>query len=85
MASLREVAVVGPALDVGDGVGVVASLGEGDAVDGRVELTVPGSAQAVALAVARPDRQRSCAVVSGERVLRLESTDPGDLRDELGC
>lgn len=37
-----------PALEVGPGVGVPVGLGQGDAVDGAVQLAVPDPAEAVA-------------------------------------
>ena len=59
-------------------------LGDRDAVEGHVELAVAGPAQAVALGVARPDRQRRRAVVAGEGGPRAEPADPRRLADELG-
>ena len=46
------VAVVRASLDEGDRFGMVASLGECNAMESGVELTVSGSAESVALAVA---------------------------------
>jgi hypothetical protein len=42
---------------VGAGALVAASLGDSDAVDRSIELAVASPAQAVAFAIARPDRQ----------------------------
>jgi hypothetical protein len=43
------------ALEEGDGLGVVAGLGQGDPMDRRVELAVAGAAEAVAFTVPGPD------------------------------
>ena len=57
--------------------GVVAGLGEGDAVDGSVELAVAGSAEAVPVGVGGPHRQRGGAVVAGVCVPGVEPFDAG--------
>src|SRR3989337_373943 len=59
-------------------------LGDGDPVERHVELTVARPAEAMALGVARPDRQRRAAVVTSEGGRRAEATDAGRLADELG-
>ena len=62
------------AAEVGGSVGVPAELGDGDAVDGGVELPVAGSGESVSF-VAGPYRQRGGSVVPGEGVLGSEPAD----------
>jgi hypothetical protein len=52
---------------------VVSSLGECDAMQRGIELTVAHPAQPVANAIGRPDRQRGRAVVSCEGILRMKA------------
>jgi hypothetical protein len=66
------------------GGGVVAELGDGDAMDRGVDLAVACTRQAVGVGVAGPGWQGGCSVVTGEGVLALEGTNVGDLGDELG-
>src|SRR4051812_45130152 len=73
----------GSSLDEADGVGMVAGLCEGDAVQRGVELSVPSSAETVSFAVPGPHGQGGGAVVSGEGMSGLEPADAGDLADEL--
>ena len=62
-----------------------AGLGERDAVQGGVQLAVPGAAQPVPGLVRRPHRQRCGAVVAGVGVTGFESVDAGGFADDLGC
>jgi len=62
---------------------VAPGLGDGDAVDGGVELSVAGARQAMPFTVAGPHRQWRRAVVAGEGVLALEAADVGGLGDDL--
>src|SRR5919108_2861263 len=59
-------------------------LGDGDPVEGRVELTVAATAQAMAGPVARPDGDGCRPVVTGERLLGSEAGHAGGLADDLG-
>src|SRR5690606_4565105 len=72
------------AFEVGLGVVVDAELGDGDAVDGGVELTVSGAGETELLPIAGPDRQVCGAVVAGVGVLALGPADIGGLGDDLG-
>src|SRR5690606_29421280 len=71
-------------LQVGAGVIVAADLGDGDAVDGGVDLAVAGAGEAVSLPVAGPHRQRCGAVVGGVGVLGAETAHVRGLSDDLG-
>src|SRR5437773_2711496 len=59
-------------------------LGDGDPVEGEVELAVATPTETVTDDIARPDRHRCRAVVTGERGLRVEARDAGRLADQLG-
>jgi hypothetical protein len=78
------VAVAAAAGQVALGVRVVAGLGDGDAVQRQVELSVAGTAETMALCVGRPHRQRGGAVVAGVGILGVEPPDVGGLAHELG-
>src|SRR2546425_885957 len=59
-------------------------LGDGDPVQGDVELAVTTSVEPMADGITRPDGHGCCAVVPGERGPGAEATDPSSLADELG-
>ena len=59
-------------------------LGDGDPVEGDVELAVAPAVETVTDDVARPDGDRCGAVVQGEGRLRPEAADAGGLADDLG-
>src|SRR5665647_2165113 len=63
---------------------VHAQLGEGDAVQGGVQLAVAAAVQAVAVALAARDRQGCDAGVHGEARRAGEALGPGRLADEAG-
>lgn len=63
---------------------VPAGLGKRDAVQGGVQLAVPGAAQPVPGLVRRPDRQWRGAVIAGVGVAGLELVDAGGLADDFG-
>jgi hypothetical protein len=54
-------------------------------VDGGVELSVADAAEAMPFAVAGPDRQGRCAVVSGVGVMGAESAHACCFAEDLGC
>ena len=60
-------------------------LGDGDPMEGHVELAVATAVEPVADDVARPDRDRRRAVVAGERIVISEPVDAGGLADDLRC
>jgi hypothetical protein len=62
---------------------VVAGLGDGDAVQGRVELPVPDTGQSVTFAVAGPDWDWRGAVVAGVGVAGSEPVDVRGLAEDL--
>jgi hypothetical protein len=64
---------------------VPVGLGERDAVDRGVELSVAGAAESVALPVRGPDGQWRGAVVACVGVLALEAFDAGGLTEDLRC
>ena len=70
--------------DVVAGLGVAARAGDGDAVDGGVDLAVAAAVEPVAVGVARADRDRRDAGGAGELGLAAEALGAGDLADELG-
>src|SRR5512133_3396560 len=72
------------ARDVVLGLGVAAQAGDGDAVDGRVDLAVAAAVQSVAVAVAGADGDRGDAGGARELGIAGESVGAGDLADELG-
>ena len=70
--------------DVVLGFGVAAQAGDGDAVDGGVDLAVAAAVEAVAVGLAGADRDRSDAGGPGELGVGGEAAGAGDLADELG-
>ena len=70
--------------DVVLGFGVAAQAGDGDAVDGRVDLAVAAAVEPVAVGLAGADRDRSDAGGAGELGVGGEPLGAGDLADELG-
>src|SRR3954454_9798983 len=70
--------------DVGLGLGVAAQAGDGDAVDGGVDLAVAAAVEAVAVGLAGADRDRGDARGAGELGVGGEPVGAGDLADELG-
>src|SRR4051794_40318223 len=72
------------AFDVGLGLGVAARAGNGDAVDGGVELSVAAAVEAMAVGLARADRDRGDAAGPRELGVAGEALRAGDLADELG-
>jgi hypothetical protein len=73
-----------PMLEVRPARPAQSDLGDGDALEDHVELTVAGPAEAMALGVAGPDRQRCRSVVPGVLCGRREATDAGRLAHQLG-
>src|SRR2546428_4612889 len=59
-------------------------LGDGDSVQGNIELTIAAAVEAVTFMVAPPDWNRRCAVVHGKGRARAEATHVGGLCDQLG-
>jgi hypothetical protein len=59
-------------------------LGDGDPVQGGVELTVAAAVEAMADKVARPDWDGSRSRVGCKGGTRAEATDARGLGDELG-
>ena len=72
------------AFDVGLRLGVAAGAGDGDAVDGCVELSVAAAVEAMAVGLARADGDRSDPTGAGELGVAGEAFGAGDLADELG-
>ena len=70
--------------DVVLGLGVAAQAGDGDAMDGRVDLAVAAAVEAVAVGVAGADGDRSDAGGARELGVAGEAGRAGDLADELG-
>src|SRR5829696_200066 len=70
--------------DVVLGLGVAAQAGDGDAVDGRVDLAVAAAVEAVAVGLARADGDRGNAGGARELCVGGEAVGAGDLADELG-
>jgi hypothetical protein len=64
--------------------GVAAQAGDGDAVDGRVDLAVTAAVEPVAVGLARADGDRSDAGGARELGIAGEPARAGDLADELG-
>src|SRR3954447_19417338 len=71
------------ACDVGLGLGVAAGACDGDAVDGGVDLAVAAAVEAVAVGLARADRDRCDAAGAGEFGVAREALGAGDLADQL--
>jgi hypothetical protein len=67
--------------DVGAGLGVAARAGDGDAVDGGVDLAVAAAVEAVAVGLAGADRDRCDAAGAGELGVGGEALGAGDLAD----
>ena len=63
---------------------MAAGAGDGDAVDGRVELSVAAAVEAMAVSLARADGDRSDPTGAGELGVAGEALGAGDLADELG-
>lgn len=61
-----------------------SDLGDRDAMQGQVELAVPGTRESMTAAVGRPDGHRRRAVVAGEGGGTAEALDAGRLAHELG-
>src|SRR5256885_3270199 len=59
-------------------------LRDGDAVQGGIELAVAAAVETMPLLVARPDRNRCCAVMHGEGSAGVEPADVGGLGQEVG-
>src|SRR3954468_19056507 len=72
------------ARDERDGLGVAAGAGDGDAVDGGVDLAVAAAVEAVAVGLARADRDGRETGGAGELGVAGEPGGAGDLTDELG-
>ena len=70
--------------DVVAGLGVAAGAGDGDAVDGGVDLAVAAAVEAVAVGLAGADGDRRQAGGAGELGVGGEAAGAGDLADELG-
>ena len=84
MASRGGLAFGAFAGDVVLGLGVAARAGDGDAVDGGVDLAVAAAVEAVAVGLAGADRDRGEAGGAGELGVGGEAVGAGDLADELG-
>jgi hypothetical protein len=69
--------------DVVLGLGVAAGAGDGDAVDGGVDLPVAAAVESVTVRVARADRDRGDAAGAGQLGVGGEALRPGDLADQL--
>ena len=72
------------ALEEGLGLGVVAGLGEREAVERAVELAVAAGVEAVAIGASRGRGDRRGAGDAGELGVAGEACDAGDLADQLG-
>src|SRR3954451_23727756 len=72
------------AVEVGAGLGVAAGASDGDAVDGGVDLAVAAAVEAVAVGLARADRDRRQTGGAREFGVGGEAAGAGDLADELG-
>src|SRR3954452_17403045 len=70
--------------DVVLGLGVAAQAGDGDAVDGRVDLAIAAAVETVAVGLAGADGDRSDAGRARELGVAGETARAGDLADELG-
>jgi hypothetical protein len=70
--------------DVVLGFGVAAQAGDGDAMDGRVDLAVAAAIEAVAVGLAGADGDRSDAGGARELGVCGEPVRAGDLADKLG-
>jgi hypothetical protein len=66
------------------GFGVATGAGERDPVDGGVDLAVAAAVEAVAVGLARADRDRGDAGGASELGFGGEALGAGDLADELG-
>jgi hypothetical protein len=72
------------AFDVGAGFWVAAGAGNGDAVDGGVDLSVAAAVEAVAVGLAGADRDRCDAAGPSQLRVAGEALGAGDLADQLG-
>src|SRR3954454_15429989 len=70
------------AVEVGLGFGVAAGAGDRDAVDRGVELAVAAAVEAVAVGLARADRDRCDAGGAGELGFGAKAGRAGDLADQ---
>jgi hypothetical protein len=73
------------AFEVGACGWVDAALGDGDAVQGAVELAVAAAVEAVALVFAGAGIEWCDAGVAGELRVGGEAVDWADLAEQLGC
>ena len=73
------------AVEVGARLGVAAGAGDGDAVNGRIDLAVAAAVETVAVCVARADGDRGNAGGACELGVAGKAGGAGDLADELGC
>ena len=71
-------------VEIGAAQATEPNLGDGDAVNGDVELAVATATQPMADGVARPDWLWRAAVVAGELGGRAEATDARRFADQLG-
>ena len=72
------------AFEVGAGGWVDAALGDGDAVEGAVELAVAAAVESVALVFAGAGVEWCDAGVAGELGVRAEAVDGADFAEQLG-
>ena len=72
------------AVEVGAGFGVTASTRDGDAVNGGVDLAVAAAIEAVAVGVARADRDWRESGGACELGVVSKAAGAGDFADELG-
>ena len=64
--------------------GMAAQAGDGDAVDGRVDLAVAAAVESVAVRLARDEQDRRDAGGARELGVGCEPLGAGDFADELG-
>jgi hypothetical protein len=72
------------ALEIVACLGVAAGAGDGDAVNRGVDLAVAAAGEAVAVGLARTDRDRGQAGGASQHGVSHEALCSGDLADELG-
>src|ERR1700716_2042319 len=75
---------MGAVLEVGTATALPSELGDGDPMQGGVELAVAARVEPMVIVVPRPDRDGSAAVVPGEGSPGSEVADGPDLADDLG-
>src|ERR1700682_1863825 len=73
-----------PMLDVIEATSAKSDLGDCDAVQGRVQLAIATSVEAMTFMTSRPNRNGSAPVVHGKASWRFESGDARRLANELG-